>query len=136
MAPLQVPAEFLSCYDNRQNFPENMRAGANIYLSILESYKTRLDASSQNLFTSDANDIEVPIKDLSNIQSEDPNDPNTETQAISLRWPPDQTKRIHDAPKLSNFLGIQVQGTSSTFTRRDPSSRFMSVNIMHSISRF
>jgi hypothetical protein len=104
-------------YLDHGSYPENLRTAVNLYLSILETYKTRLASYSEDLFTPSPGNVEVPIKDVSPTVL-----PGANNNSV---WPTNNYKNVHDLAKLLEYFGIDELANTATFRRRDPFSRCM-----------
>ena len=62
---LTLPINFQKSYLNRDSYPCNIiQRTVGSYPSALAAYATRLDIAAQDLFETDINKVEVPIRDL------------------------------------------------------------------------
>lgn len=129
MSPyLTLPTKFQKSYLDRDSYPCNIiERTVSTYPSALAAYATRLDLAAGNLFETDINKVDVPIRDLKTD-----NGAGQDLDKIN----------ILDPQGFSNWLGIKTvqdpsdpQNPAVVVQQKDPKCRFIYIWGQHSRAR-
>lgn len=115
---IRVPPAFASSYLDFQNYSES-HTSSSILRTTFRGYRERLDQKASRIFSQDANDIEIPIKEIRKTGT------NGSLEVYK--------ENIFDVAGLKRWLGDTQRNdlagptkpTGAVATKPDPVSRFM-----------
>jgi hypothetical protein len=127
---LQLPEAFERSYCDFESYPKNLVYQTS-YRGALEAYAVRLDNAEPDLFTSNEQEVDFPVRDSSPTGIGRFSHASIVSQLL-IHEGFDANRNIHDDEALKRWLGDQsavdpvtLKPAGNLATKADPKCRFM-----------